>query len=271
MQDIKLQAEKESRPIGVFDSGVGGLSILIELKKLLPHENFVFLADQKNVPYGEKSKKQLVGFLYKTVDYLVAEHDIKMFVIACNTATCYTIKELREKYHITMVGTEPAIKPASISTKTGTIAVISTPATSKSKTVKKLVGDFASGLTVLNIGCKNLENTVEKGKVSSPEVNKLLKKYLKEVKDSDADQLVLGCTHYPFLKGAIGKILGPKVKLVDSGKAIARRTESLLKSGKILDKGRGQVSYYTTGNAQKFSKVASLLLKTKVVANSVKL
>lgn len=261
-----MQRRKKERPIGVFDSGVGGLSILIELKKLLPHENFVFFADQKNVPYGEKSKKELVGFMYKVMDYLIDKHDIKMFVVACNTATCYTIKELRGKYNLPLVGTEPAVKPASEGTKTGTIAIISTPATSKSKTVKKLIHDYANGITVLNIGCKNLENTVEKGNLDNPEVNKLLRKYLKEVKNSNADQLVLGCTHYPFLKGAIRKILGGSVKLVDSGKAIARRTEGLLQAHKISNEGKGETVYFTTGNAKKFEKVASKLLGRKVFA-----
>src|SRR3989344_2004250 len=269
MLDIKKK-KINNRPIGVFDSGVGGLSIFVELKKLLPHENFVFFADQKNVPYGEKSKKELVGFMYKVVDYLKDKHDIKMFVIACNTATCFTIKGLRARYAMPMVGTEPAVKPASQGTKTGTIAIISTPATSKSKTVKKLINDYGNGITVLNIGCKNLENTVEKGNLENPEVNKLLRKYLKEVKNSNTDQLVLGCTHYPLLKIAIEKILGPSVKLVDSGQAIARHTRSLLQTHKILSKGKGTTAYFTTGSAKKFSKVASELLKHKIKANKIK-
>ncbi len=255
------------RPIGVFDSGVGGLSILIELKKLLPKENFVFFADQKNVPYGEKNKKELNGFMTEVVDYLIEKHDIKMFVIACNTATCYTIKELRKRYKIPLVGTEPAVKPASLRTKTGTIAIISTPATSKSRTVKKLVHDYAKGITVLNIGCKNLEDTVEKGSIDNPEVYKLLLKHLKMVKNSNADQLVLGCTHYPFLRGTISKILGKRIELIDSGEAIARRTKSLLKVHKIFNKGKGETIYFTTGDSKKFEKVASKLLNKRIKAN----
>ncbi|MEK7569768.1 MAG: glutamate racemase [Patescibacteria group bacterium] len=256
----------DNRPIGVFDSGVGGLSILIELKKLLPKENFVFFADQKNVPYGEKGKKELVGFMYKVVDYLIAEQDIKMFVIACNTATCYTIKELRAGYKLPIVGTEPAIKPAAKRTRSGIIAVISTPATSKSKTVGRLIREFAKDVDVINIGCKNLENTVEKGSIDNPEVKKLLAKYLNGVKNSNADCLVLGCTHYPFLKSTIGKMLGPKIKLIDSGLAIARRTRFLLKK---KANGKGSAIYFTTGDSRKFEKVASKLLKRKVVAKKV--
>ena len=259
----------DKRPIGVFDSGVGGLSILIELKKFLPKENFVFFADQKNVPYGEKSKKELNQFMKAVMDYLIDKHDIKMFVIACNTATCYTIKEIRKRYQLPLVGTEPAVKPASLGTKTGTIAIISTPATSKSKTIKKLIGDYAQGLTVLNIGCQGLENTVEEGSLDNPKVQKLLKKYLKEVKDSKADHLVLGCTHYPFLKKAIGNVLGKKVKLIDSGKAIARRTQDLLRKNRISNSKGGKTLYFTTSNPVKFSRVASKLLGKRVEAKRV--
>ena len=258
-----------SRPIGVFDSGVGGLSILIELEKLLPKENFVFFADQINVPYGEKTKSELNKFMTGVMNYLINKHDIKMFVIACNTATCYTIKELRKKYKLPIVGTEPAIKPASLATKTGTIAVISTPATSKSKTVARLIREYGNGIAILNIGCKNLENTVEKGSLDNPEVNKLLKKYLKEVKNSKTDQLVLGCTHYPFLRPAIVKILGRRIKLVDSGKAIAKRTQHLLRENKISNQGRGKTLYFTTGESKKFEGVASKLLKQRIFAKRV--
>ncbi len=263
----------DDRPIGVFDSGVGGLSILIELKKLLPNENFVFLADQKNVPYGEKSKKELVKLCTNITDYFVKNHDIKMMVIACNTATCYSIKELRKKFHIPIVGTEPAVKPAAISTKTGTIAIISTPATSKSKTIKRLIADFAIGKDVFNVGCQNLENTVEQGELASPKVKVLLGKYLGDIKNSKADRLVLGCTHYPFLRDIIQKMLGRKVKLIDSGRAIAKHTKYLLTMNGFQNKqkGKGKTTYFTTGLASKFSMVASKLLKAKVVAFSVKL
>ena len=120
-------------PIGVFDSGVGGLSVLRELKRLLPNENFVFLADQIHVPYGEKSQKELIDLAYRIVDLFINKYNAKMIVIACNTSTCYSINALRKKYKIPIVGTVPAVKPASEKTKSDAIAVMSTPATSKSK------------------------------------------------------------------------------------------------------------------------------------------
>ena len=166
----------KNKPIGVFDSGVGGLSVLIELRKLLPHEDFVFLAYQLYVPYGEKSKKQLIDLAYRVGDYFIKNHDVKMIVVACNTSTCYSVDNLRKKCSFPVVGTEPAIKVAAEQTENGKIAVMSTPATSKSMAVRKLIKNYCKNIEVLNIGCWNLENIVENGKIND---SKLLRKYLK--------------------------------------------------------------------------------------------
>ena len=282
MPDIK----KNKRPIGVFDSGVGGLSVLIELQRLLPNENFIFLADQLYIPYGEKTKKELVKLTSKITDYFIKYHNIKMMVIACNTATCGAIEELRAQYSFPIVGTVPAIKVAAKKTKSGTVAVISTPSTSKSSTLKNLIKDYCQNVDVLNIGCKNLENEVEKGELNSAEVDKLLLKYLKQVNDSNADYLVLGCTHYPFLKKSIEKIISPRIRLlIDSGRAIARRTQSLLRTYSMknnhssrtkltteqVKKKKGKTLYFTTGDSVKFSKVASKLLRHHVQAQKIKI
>jgi glutamate racemase len=269
MQDIN----KNNQPIGVFDSGVGGLSILIELKKLLPKENFVFLADQKYVPYGEKTKKQLVDRCMKITDYFVKYHDIKLMVIACNTASVNAIDALRKKYSIPIVRTVPAVKPASEKTKSGAIAVISTPSTSKSELLKNLIKENCQNVEVLNIGCKNLENAVEEGDLSGPKVKSLLKKYLSEIKDSNADYLVLGCTHYPFLKKSIQKIIGSHITLLDSGEAIAKHAKALLSDNHMKNDRRksGNIVYFTTGGSEKFSKVATKLLKSRARANSVEI
>ncbi|MBP6883828.1 MAG: glutamate racemase [Candidatus Pacebacteria bacterium] len=257
-----------SQPIGVFDSGVGGLSILIELRRLLPEENFIFLADQKYVPYGEKTKKELVQRGLRITNYFVKNHNIKMMVIACNTATCGAINEIRNRYAFPIVGTVPAIKPAAETTKTGVIGVMSTPSTSKSEVVRNLIRDNCKGVKVFNVGCKNLEDTVEQGEMGNSEVDKLLKKYLREIKASKADRLVLGCTHYPFLKKVIAKMAGPNLKLIDSGKAIAKRTNALLVRNKFKNNQdkKGSLSFVTTGDPEKFRRVASKLLKIKVEA-----
>ena len=274
MQNINkknLSMQKNKQPIGVFDSGVGGLSVLIELQKLLPNENFIFLADQLYVPYGEKSKKELVELGFRVTDYLIKNHNIKMMVIACNTSTCNSIAELRKKYCLPIVGTVPAIKMAAEKTKTKTVAIISTPSTSQSQTLKNLIKDNCKGIKVINIGCKNLEDTVEHGDLNSAEVKKLLQKYLKDIKNSNADHLVLGCTHYPFLRYTIGKILGSHVKLIDGGLAISKQTSNLLANHFLENnqKKQGQIQYYSTSNSIKFSKVASKLLKHQIKAEKV--
>lgn len=266
-----INRPNNNQPIGVFDSGVGGLSVLIELRRLLPHENFVFLADQLYVPYGEKTKKELIGLTVRVTNYFIKKHNVKMLVVACNTATCGAINEMREKFAIPIVGTVPAIKVAGDMTQTGTVAVISTPSTSASLTLRRLIKVHCENLNVFNIGCQNLEDTVEHGKLNSPEVNKLLTNYLAKIKTSKADYLVLGCTHYVFLKKAIGKFVGPRIKLVDGNKAIANHTKSLL-SNYFLEnnqkKGRTML-YFTTGNSLNFSKVATKLLGWRVAAKRV--
>ena len=149
---------------------------------------------------------------------------------------------------------------------------MSTPSTSKSAVVRDLIKNNCQGIKVFNVGCTGLEDTVEQGEMGSPEVNALLVKYLKEIKNSKADRLVLGCTHYPFLKKVIAKMAGPRLKLLDSGKAIAKRTNALLlrHDFKNRQKGKGKRAFITTGDADKFSKVASKLLKTKIKATQAK-
>ncbi len=268
-----MQSTKNNQPIGVFDSGVGGLSVLIELKKLLPNENFVFLADQFYVPYGEKTKDELVNLAYKITDYFIEKHNVKAMVVACNTSTCSSIAEVRAKYSLPVIGTVPAIKPAAEQTKTKKVGIISTPSTSQSQVLGGLIKDHCAGVEVINTGCKNLENVVEKGELEGKEVEDLLKKYLEEVKNSNADCLVLGCTHYPFLKKAIRKVVGRPIKLIDGNKAIAKQTGRLLRkfSLKNSSKKAGGSIYYSTGDHKKFSQVASKLMNEKIVAKKVTL
>jgi glutamate racemase len=235
----------DARPIGVFDSGIGGLTVLKELQKAMPNENFIYLADQAHLPYGNKSKKELIGITSTIMNYFLTK-DVKLVVIACNTATANTIDALRKKYSVPIVGTIPAIKPAAENTKTGTIAVLSTPATAKSSALKKLIRQYCRGIKVLNIPCPDLVAQIEKGDLDSTKTKKLLEKYLKPVIDSNADHVVLGCTHYPLLKKQMQKILGRKVKIIDSGTAIAKRTKHILQRENIENKTRGKTIYQTT-------------------------
>lgn len=262
----------DQRPIGVFDSGVGGLSVLKELRKLLPGEDFIFIADQKYVPYGEKSTDELNALTLKISRFL-EKNKAKAIVVACNTATCHSIGHLRENVPLPFIGTVPAVKPAAQNTKTGVIGIISTPATSKSAYLKELIKAHAKGIRVVNIGCFNLENSVETGELDSPEVEKLIYRYTAPLKKAGADAVVLGCTHYPFLKSKIRKALGAKVKLVDSGLAVAKRTKAVLAASDSLNKRKagGRVRYFTTGEPKLFNKAASGLLKTRVNSSRLKI
>lgn len=263
---------KGHEPIGVFDSGVGGLSVLLELQKLMPHERFVFLADQEFVPYGEKTTKQLQRRTGKIMKFF-GNVGTKLVVVACNTATCHAIKYLRAHFAVPIVGTEPAIKPAAKTTQSGIIGLIATPATASSTAVTSLIRRFAKNVKVMRIGCPGLEDAIEKGSWQSSQINLLLERYLNAVRLSGADRVVLGCTHYPFLKRRIRGYLGKNVSLVDGNQAIAKQTKRVLVEQGLTARpsAAGSTKYFTTGNPIEFRRVASLLMKTPVRALRIKL
>lgn len=248
------------QPIGVFDSGVGGLSVLRELEKLLSKETFVFVADQENVPYGGKTKEQLIRFSDKIVDFLVNQKKVKAIVIACNTSTVYSIDFLRLKYKIPIIGTVPVIKTIAELTKSGKTAVFSTPATAKSSYLTELINKFAGGVTVYKIGGTGLEDLVEEGDLKNPKIDKVLQEFLIPLKEKGIDALALGCTHYPFLREQIEAIMGKDVAIVDSGGAVARRTKEILSRENLLGDLPSDDCFYTTGNKAKFTKALKNLL-----------
>ena len=255
--------KNRNNPIGLFDSGVGGLSVFQEVKKVLPDREYIFLADQAHVPYGKKTQIELQNLSARIVKFLLHKN-IGVLVVACNTATCYALDYLRQMFKIPIVGVVPALKPAAKITKNNKIAVMSTPATAKSTYLKDLAKKFAQNKEVMLLGCKGLEDAVET--LDQKTIKTLLDKYTKEICDFDADTIVLGCTHYPFLKAEIKMRIGSKIQILDSGKAIAKRTKQLLKSTEDNTKSRANETFFTTGNPQEFSQVASKLLKYKISA-----
>lgn len=269
---MRTRKVKWQEPIGVFDSGVGGLSVLIELRKLMPHERFVFLADQEFVPYGEKTTKQLQRRTGKIMKFF-GDVGVKLVVVACNTATCHAIKYLRGRFAVPIVGTEPAIKPAAKTTKSGVIGLIATPATASSGAVTSLIRRFAKNIKVMRVGCPGLEDAVEKGGWQSSQIKPLLERYLNAIRLSGADRVVLGCTHYPFLKRQICGYLGKSISLVDGNLAIAKQTKRILVKRGLVARPMsvGSIKYLTTGNPIEFRRVASLLMKTPVRASRIKL
>ncbi len=258
----------DSRPIGLFDSGVGGLSVLLEIKKILPKESLIFLADQGHNPYGAKTKNQLINLSTRITNFLL-KRDIKALVIACNTATCYALDSLRAKFKIPIIGVVPAVKPAVEMSRSGRIAIMSTPATAKSAYLSLLVSQHANKMKVLKLGCDGLEESVEY--LKTEKISKLLKKYLARIKKFDADVIVLGCTHFPFLKKDIQKQISKKIEIIDSGEAIARRLKSILSQNKATSSKNYRDIYFTTKDPLLFSQVASKLLNQPVNSRFAKI
>lgn len=255
----------DNRPIGVFDSGVGGLSVWRAMRKLLPQESLIFLADSGNVPYGEKTTAQLEDLTSRITQFLL-DRDCKLIVVACNTATVHTIAHLRGKFpQVSFVGVVPVVKTLSSRTRTGTIAVLSTPATSKSDYLAGLIHEFAPDKHVVNVGCDGLEDLVENGVTSRKATTALLERHLAPVISSDADVVGLGCTHYPFLRGRIKSMLGPGVTLFDPSRPVARRVRQILtEQDALAENDKPTFEFYTTGNLEVFARVASRLLRIPV-------
>jgi glutamate racemase len=230
--------------IGVFDSGLGGLSVLKELRKLLPNEDYIYYADSINVPYGEKSDEELLDLTSKIVDYLL-EKDCKLIVIACNTATTSCMKRLRELYPDTIfVGTVPAIKVAYDHNYKNTI-ILSTPYTTKSKRVQELMRDYTRDDQELYlVSGENLASLIEDN--NSSEIDNVLNRILSPYKDK-ADSIVLGCTHYSLIKEEIEKVL-PNVVQLDGCKGISEEVKRQLESHNLIENNSGDLTIINTKN-----------------------
>ena len=255
----------DPRPIGFLDSGVGGLTIWRAVRKLLPRERLVFLADGGHVPYGEKTTAEVQDLTVRVVRRLL-EHDVKLVVVACNTATVHAIDHLRATFpELPFVGVVPVVKTLARRTHSGTIAVLSTPATARSPYLAGLIDEFAPGMRVINVGCDGLEDLIESGEVRTGRTTALLERHLAPVRSSDADVVGLGCTHYPFLRGRIKRILGSGVRVFDPSRPVARRVRELLTERDALgDHDDPEHEFLTTGDAQQFAAVAAKLLRTPV-------
>lgn len=216
-----------NKPIGIFDSGIGGTSIWAKIHELLPNEETIYLADSKNAPYGQKSKTEIIALCCKNTELLL-EMDCKLIVVACNTATTNAIQELRSMYNVPFIGIEPAIKPAATHSKTQTIGILATQGTLNSELFNKNVEKFHNTKIIEQVG-HGLVQLIENGEINSPQMATLLEAYLTPMIDANIDYLVLGCSHYPYLIPHIKKILPPHIHIIDSGEAVARQTQNVLK------------------------------------------
>jgi glutamate racemase len=225
----------------------------------------IFFADSGHVPYGEKSTAELHRLTGGITRFLLAQ-DAKIVVVACNTATVHAIGYLREEFpDVPFVGVVPVVKTLARRTRTGTIAVLSTPATSKSPYLAGLIKEFAPDKDVINVGCDGLENAVEAGQVRGRSTTALLERHLQPVTGSKADVVGLGCTHYPFLRSRIKRMLGPKVRLFDPSRPVARRVRQVLRERDALGENNPpEYRFYTTGDPALFGRVATTLLRRPV-------
>ncbi len=243
-----------SQPIGLFDSGVGGLSIWKDVTHLLPAEDTIYLADSKNAPYGQKSKEEILALSCKNTELLI-EMGCKIIIVACNTATTNAIKELRAKYNIPFIGIEPALKPAVNQSRTQIIGILATQGTLSSELFANRVAEYKRTTIIEQVGL-DLVNLIERGDIESHEMTNLLEEYLNPMIARNIDYLVLGCTHYPFLIPQIKKILPDTVTIIDSGAAVAKQTEKLLTQSAGLKGGaKGVARFFTNANTTVMSQL----------------
>jgi len=257
----------DNSPIGIFDSGVGQLSILKETKKILPKENFIIFADYAHHPFGQKTNFQIKKYTLDACKFLQGKHNIKLLIVACNTASVAALEFLRKKIKIATIGVVPAVKPAFEKSKNIRVAIMSTVATAESSYLDRLIQEFANPKNVLKLDCPGLEAAIEAS--NNKEIDKLLGIYTEKIKRFKAKTVVLGCTHYPLIKNLIAKKLPSEIVLIDSGKAIAKRIKEILTRSDQLSQERLNDIFYTTKDPKIFAKRVSNFLKYKVIANHV--
>ena len=251
-----------TKPIGVFDSGIGGLSILRMLHRLLPQEDFLYFADQAQVPYGRRSMDEIRAFSVSITRFLL-ERGAKLIVLACNTASAAALHHLRELFpDVPFVGMEPALKPAIERTMTGRIGVLATSATFQGELYASLLERFAGGKVVLQQTPHGLVERIESGDLDSPETRAVLKESIGPLLDSGIDALVLACTHYPFVRGLISELIGPSVLLIDPSEGVARWTGRLLEQRGIDAVGdrQGSITFLSTGDVTHLTAMAQRLI-----------
>jgi glutamate racemase len=248
-----------SRPLGVFDSGIGGITILAEIRAQAPGEHCVYVADSAEAPYGTKSPSAIKARCDGIVGFLLDQR-VKAIVVACNTASVVALPYLRARYDVPFIGLDPGIKPAAKLTAAGRIGVLTTPTTASSERLEFLIHEFAYGARVMTQVCPGLVPLIERGIVDGPEIEALLRGYLAPILEAGADVVVLGCSHYPLVRPVIERICGPTVTLVDPSSAIARQVRRVLAHRNLAQSGTaGGAQFYTTGDAEQFTRVLESL------------
>ncbi|SNZ11549.1 glutamate racemase [Terribacillus aidingensis] len=254
-------------PIGVIDSGVGGLTVARELMRQLPKENLIYVGDTLRCPYGPRPEEEVVEYTWDMVNFLL-EKNIKMLVIACNTATAFTLEELKQKLDIPVVGViEPGARAAIKTTKTNHIGVLGTEGTIRSNAYRKALKNINSELEIEGLACPTFAPMVEKGVISGQLAHQVVKEALKPLENwKQMDTLILGCTHYPLIKSVIEEVVGDQVDVINSGDETAREISAILGFKRKLYEGTRPVShqFYATGDTHLFMKIANMWLQRPV-------
>lgn len=264
---LATSSSGKNLPVGVFDSGVGGLSVLAHIRHALPHESLLYAADSLHAPYGSKSPAFIVDRAIQLSDFLIAR-GAKALVVACNTATAAAISELRQRYAIPIIGMEPAVKPAAAATRSGVVGVLATSGTLQSAQFAALLESYGRQVRVETQACVGLVECIERGELQSGAARQLLNRYIQPLLAAGADTLVLGCTHYPFVRPLIEEIAGPEVAIIDTGAAVARHLKHRLQEQNLLgDAASGQpatTEFWSNADAASAADVISLLWGQKV-------
>jgi glutamate racemase len=248
--------------IGIFDSGIGGFSVLRAIRQQMPDESIIYFGDQGHIPYGPRPMEQIRNFSEAITKFLL-EKNAKMIVVACNTASAAALKYLREKFpDVKFVGMEPAVKPAAEHTQTGKVGVLATPATFQGALYASVVERFANGVDLLQNTCPGLVQQIEQGNLSGKETRHILEDALLPMLEKNIDTVVLGCTHYPFVIPLIQQIVGDNVRVIDPAPAVAKQTRRLLepKEAKSQSSPRRHSKFYTSGDPDEFRAMLPILL-----------
>ena len=253
------------RPIGVFDSGVGGLSVLRAIRIYLPNESILYFADQAHVPYGSRAVEEVQEFS-KEISRFLLDHGAKIIVVACNTASAAALQLLRQTFpEVLFVGMEPAVKPAAEQTKTGVVGVLATPATFQGALYASVVERFATDVTLIQDSCPGLVKQIEQGDLTGKKTRRILESVLHPMLKQGIDTIVLGCTHYPFVIPLIQNIVGPNIRVIDPAPAVARQVARLLDSAgkQRVDLQAGYLHFFTSGDTAQFKAILPSLLGDK--------
>lgn len=260
-----------ANPIGVFDSGVGGLSVLRSMRAQMPSEKMIYFGDQGHVPYGARPMKQIQNFSEAITRFLL-EQGSKLIVVACNTASAAALTYLRRTFpDVPFVGMEPAVKPAAETTKTGKVGVLATPATFQGALYASVVERFGAGVELFQHTCPGLVGQIEKGELDSKETRAILEGALLPMLEKNIDTVVLGCTHYPFVIPLIQKIVGENVRVIDPAPAVARQAGRVLESEglRYSSDEKGKTEFYTSGDVREFEAILYKLIGENETAGPV--